>query len=651
MDVVAAKIDLTWISEAIAQASRTENFSASGTLQTADIGLAVARVGEVPLPLKPKVAKQLISVAKVAPFGKGTKTLVNTKVRNSFEVDAKLVDFSDSWNEAIQETTRSVAEQLGLPADQLQAKPYKLLLYERGGHFLPHRDSEKVGRMVGSLVVVLPTQFSGGELFVRHGTERHRFEFDEAASGNAANYVAFYADCEHEVKRVTRGRRLAMTYNLYLKKPRRANSAAPGESDSEANPAVDALVNSLKTWYARRPGDPVIFALDHQYTQKGLRMELLKGADRSLAELIAAATGRAESRLYLVQFERHLLQYADDGSYGRRSWGYRSVDVDDLEIGEAYEDDLNATFRVNAMGKRQRFGSLPLDPTAIISAIPIEEWKPTSEEYEGYTGNAGNTLDRWYHRSAIIVWDDAHHFDVLARAGTETSVSLLDSMLKKLSKTPKKRLDAAQEDCTRLTRAIIRKWPTRYEDHFHGNEPWLRSFVSALVDANDLGLTREFLSTVARRDKSTAIDKLVLSVCRAHGVASVFDELEQLLRVESNQYRPAIALRDFQWLKRICCDRKLAGDGKLLKKLCGIAADRFCKSFIHDKSAIRYRRVETTISSKAMRSENAICRRLLWSGWQRSVRNWNLLQRLNLCRQAIGRVQPMLNVAVAIALS
>ncbi|HEV2260551.1 MAG TPA: hypothetical protein VGS06_46185, partial [Streptosporangiaceae bacterium] len=29
---------------------------------------------------------------------------------------------------------------------------------------------------------------------------------------------------------------------------------------------------------------------------------------------------------------------------------------------------------------------------------------PYSSEYEGYMGNWGNTLDRWYHRAAVVVW-------------------------------------------------------------------------------------------------------------------------------------------------------------------------------------------------------------------------------------------------------
>ena len=47
-----------------------------------------------------------------------------------------------------------------------------------------------------------------------------------------------------------------------------------------------------------------------------------------------------------------------------------------------------------------------------------------SQEYEGYTGNAGNTLDRWYHRSAIVLWRRDQHFEVVARSGAEESIAL-----------------------------------------------------------------------------------------------------------------------------------------------------------------------------------------------------------------------------------
>ena len=107
--------------------------------------LEVDGVGPVELPLKPKVVKQLIKVCKVAPYGKGTKTVVNKKVRNSYELSPSKFHLSDVWTQSIEEATRQVATQLGLPEDQLQAKPYKLLLYERGGFSCPIVIAKKWG--------------------------------------------------------------------------------------------------------------------------------------------------------------------------------------------------------------------------------------------------------------------------------------------------------------------------------------------------------------------------------------------------------------------------------------------------------------------------------------------------------------------------
>ena len=130
-----------------------------------------------------------------------------------------------------------------------------------------------------------------------------------------------------------------------------------------------------------------------------------------------------------------------------------------IEIGETYEDALSLTQWTNVEGKKQPWGEIPFDLSNVVTSVPIDDWKPTSEEFEGYTGNAGNTLDRWYHRSAIVIWNRDHHYDVLATAGPNTSLPLFRSMAAKLTKTPKKRLEAARTDCIRFARAIIANWP------------------------------------------------------------------------------------------------------------------------------------------------------------------------------------------------
>lgn len=266
-----------FLTKAISEAKRAASFCTSGVIPVLDPGLQVEQLGEIKFPASKKLVKALIAQCQVAPYGKGTRTLVDAKVRKTFELGPEQFQVSDDWNKAIALTTRAVAEELGLPPDQFEARPYKLLVYETGGFFLKHRDSEKHNRMVASLIVVLPHRFAGGELEVRHSGSESIFRFDEAAQGEAPCYAAFYADCEHEVQRVTNGTRVCLTYNLVLKSERKTQVAhAPAAAPD------DVLAESLASWINAQPAEPLVFALEHHYTQRGLSLDLLKGGDRQL---------------------------------------------------------------------------------------------------------------------------------------------------------------------------------------------------------------------------------------------------------------------------------------------------------------------------------------------------------------------------------
>ncbi len=52
---------------------------------------------------------------------------------------------------------------LGVPGSvQVEARLYKCLLYEPGGHFAPHRDTEKESGMFATLVVLLQSDYQVG---------------------------------------------------------------------------------------------------------------------------------------------------------------------------------------------------------------------------------------------------------------------------------------------------------------------------------------------------------------------------------------------------------------------------------------------------------------------------------------------------------
>ena len=168
---------------------------------------------------------------------------------------------------------------------KLTAHLYKLLVYETGSFFLPHRDGEKLDRMVATLVVVLPSVHEGGALIVSHDGHQHEVTFSGAASGYELSYAAFYADCQHEVKPLESGYRLCLTYNVTLAKSRGKKGITAPSYESVVG-KISALMTS---WRNNPDSQKLAILLDHRYTRDGLSLGALKGVDRSQAEVLFEA--------------------------------------------------------------------------------------------------------------------------------------------------------------------------------------------------------------------------------------------------------------------------------------------------------------------------------------------------------------------------
>ena len=67
------------------------------------------------------------------------------------------------------QSIHEAAESLGVKPHRVKSELYKLLVYEPGGFFKPHRDTEKADGMFATLVVQLPSSFTGGTFVVSHG--------------------------------------------------------------------------------------------------------------------------------------------------------------------------------------------------------------------------------------------------------------------------------------------------------------------------------------------------------------------------------------------------------------------------------------------------------------------------------------------------
>lgn len=88
-----------------------------------------------------------------------------------------------------------------------------MLIHSPGQFFDLHKDSDKEKNMVASLVIVLPCSHKGGDLIIKHQNKQH--VFFGSRNPDFIKCVMFSSDCQHKIKKVTEGFRIALTYNVF----------------------------------------------------------------------------------------------------------------------------------------------------------------------------------------------------------------------------------------------------------------------------------------------------------------------------------------------------------------------------------------------------------------------------------------------------
>lgn len=160
--------------EILANVQTFGSFATSGRVPGDVItGLSVHDVGRISFPLIETQAKEIIGVCHQAPFGRGSQTIVDESVRKTWELNLDRFDLlNPAWPSVIKQVTKQVAQELGCPPEaSIRASLYKMLLYEKGAMFRPHKDTEKEPGMFATLVICLPSEFTGGAVVTSHGKQ------------------------------------------------------------------------------------------------------------------------------------------------------------------------------------------------------------------------------------------------------------------------------------------------------------------------------------------------------------------------------------------------------------------------------------------------------------------------------------------------
>ena len=122
--------------EALAAIDRPGDVAAAGNRDLTMPGLEVEGLGAIGLPLSKTQARALIRRCRQAPYGKGTRTLVDTDVRRVREMDPAQFDLTNpKWEALIESIIDEMKQRLGLEECKLSAHLHKLLVYEKGSFF------------------------------------------------------------------------------------------------------------------------------------------------------------------------------------------------------------------------------------------------------------------------------------------------------------------------------------------------------------------------------------------------------------------------------------------------------------------------------------------------------------------------------------
>lgn len=358
-----------------------------------------------------RVVEALKRRARKARFGEGSSTRHDPRVRDGLQLSASggafTVEGFDPEALGILATARAAL----CPRDPspLRAELYALNLYDSGGHFAPHKDTPRGDDMLGSLVIGLASLYEGGDLVIVHrgATETYAWGRRHLETEPHAGWAAFFGDVDHEVRSVSSGTRITLSYILRRGEGAALDVAAP-HAQTEA--LADALSEALADRAFFPHGGVLGFSCFHLYSESP---GLLRGATAITEATAGRLKGRdqhvaaAALRLGLVtRFVPYLVEQCAEERWAlashlsetqrmmfRRARLTASGIASKLKVPDDHHDDDSVTWVVVPR----------LDARCPLRDGPAAEFLGEVEySSTGYFGNEGGP-DAFYAHAALLV--------------------------------------------------------------------------------------------------------------------------------------------------------------------------------------------------------------------------------------------------------
>jgi 2OG-Fe(II) oxygenase superfamily len=519
------------------------DFFVSGTMEIPMPKIEVKGARTLSFPVPDSQVAALVRRAKRAPYGKGEKTIVDTSVRNVWQISPNQVEIGGkSWDANFESILCKVKAGLGCGDAVVAAEFYKLLVYDRGSFFLPHRDTEKTVGMFGTMIVTLPSTYRGGALRISHAGREVTVETG-VADPSELSYAAFYADCEHEVLPIEEGHRVCLIYNLIQKhsKGRHITLKAP-EYESQAAKIASILDRSLQSSDAPAK---IVWLCDHQYSPAGLSFSALKGADAARARVLLDAASRAQCDAYLgivhIGESGAAEPHYDTFYRSRRSrYGIYEGEVDDDEDASFTAESVDDSWQyVDEWRDREdrvvEFGRIPLAGGELLPAGALDREPPDEKRLTEASGNEGATYEHSYHRAAVVLWRQDRTIDVLLQAGVVAALPHLARLTDRGKSARPEAIEAAER--------ILEAWPAdseRWENYSLRREwpgPAGRiGMITALAKLNQPRLLERFLREVATASYDGSENAVLLAAIDVLGDAKANGVFSALVSTQMPQH-------------------------------------------------------------------------------------------------------------------
>lgn len=490
------------------------DFSVSGEAKElpTQLGLFIKNFGIISTPLTEHQANDLIKVSTQAPFGLNHETIVDKRVRDSFQINPDQIEIQNpDWNQHLNALVQRIATQLGCVNKNVEAKLYKLLLYQKGGHFLKHRDTEKEKNMFGTLVIQLPSIYEGGTFNVYHKDVIKSYDFGRSTKKAAysMHFTAHYADLEHELLEITSGYRLALVYSLCS-----SHSQNFFVRNDEASDQMSKIIKNMSNMTK-----PIAILLDHKYTNESLSKmgaKALKGLDNDRYNLLHEASLKQNTDeqlcVYITNVKLVLDEWNTRDDYYKNSEVEKRIrklmkqkeelttnEADTLknEDGEEVQKDQLITDWYGPNGepfleKRSQFSdfvvpieffSRLIDPNTELENDKVDKWS-FSDVGVQYTGNEGSTIITKYNRYMLTFWPKKKEFQMIANISNKKALDILyDSLNKIATKRP-------------IFQENMKQFLNRMNDSFSRrtfSDSCYDKIVEMLLVIDDINLTKLFI--------------------------------------------------------------------------------------------------------------------------------------------------------------